>query len=89
MASLRECFGADVVPRFEAIHAVLRERHPDEWLLRWNLLESLVKLGQVESLGAALTHDLELLELRFAHREPIATGLAYLRSIGLTAKNHH
>jgi len=87
IAGLRECFGADVVPRFEAIHAALCERHPDEWLLRWNLLESLVKLGQGESLGAALAHELELLELRFAHQEPIATGLAYLREVGLTAKN--
>jgi hypothetical protein len=85
LSTVRECFGAGVVPRFEAIHRDLCERHPDEWLLRWNLLESLVKLGgQGPALGSQLSSELEQLELRYLQREPIATGLAYLRAIGLT-----
>ncbi|HEX3595186.1 MAG TPA: hypothetical protein VHU80_08795, partial [Polyangiaceae bacterium] len=54
---------------------------PDEWLLRWNLLESLVKLGERPDLVARLERDLERLELHFERREPIATGLAYVRSL--------
>lgn len=82
ISTLRECFGADVVPRFEQIQRALDEHYPDEWLLRWNLLESLVKLGQSTGLGGQLVQQLEQLELRYQHREPIATGLSYLRSLG-------
>jgi hypothetical protein len=66
---------------------VLRE-HPDDWLLRWNLLEAL--LAGTDASGApgsparlalarALEDDLEALELAFAGEQPIATGLRYLR----------
>jgi len=79
--ALRECFGAEVVPRFETIYATLAARHPEEWLLRWSLLESLVKLGQGADLKQRLASDLALLEVRYAHREPIATGLAYLQRL--------
>ena len=85
LSALRESFGSQVVPRFEAIHCALNERYPDEWLLRWNLLESLIKLSEQGSLGASLEGELERLEIQFAHREPIATGLAYLRGLGLTS----
>jgi phenylalanine-4-hydroxylase len=81
LCALRECFGAEVVPRFEAIYRTLAERHPQEWLLRWSLLENLIKLGQGADLKQCLVSDLEQLELRYAHREPIATGLAYLRRL--------
>jgi hypothetical protein len=84
LSGLRESFGAAVVPRFEAIHRALAERHPDEWLLRWNLLESLIKLNEGASLRSTFEAELEQLEIRFAHREPIATGLSYLR--GLSAR---
>ncbi|HEY2735261.1 MAG TPA: aromatic amino acid hydroxylase [Polyangiales bacterium] len=82
LSALREGFGSAVVPRFEAIHRSLAERYPDEWLLRWNLLESWIKLGEGAALRTALEAELEQLEIRFAYREPIATGLAYLRGLG-------
>lgn len=81
LAALRQSFGSAVVPAFAAIHRELCERYPDEWLLRWNLLESLLKLRAGSELQAQLTHELEQLEIRYAHREPIATGLAYLRAL--------
>ncbi|HKP62222.1 MAG TPA: aromatic amino acid hydroxylase [Polyangiales bacterium] len=77
---LRAGCGGGVVGRFEKIYAELEVGYPDEWLLRWNLLEGLVKLGEKASLGERIAQQLEGMELRFAHREPIATGLAYLRS---------
>jgi phenylalanine-4-hydroxylase len=82
LAALRGSFGSQVVPHFEAIHRSLGERFPEEWLLRWNLLESLIKLGERGALATTLEAELERLELRFAHREPIATGLSYLRGLG-------
>jgi phenylalanine-4-hydroxylase len=85
LAALQNAFGTDVVPELERVHRTLCEQYPDEWLLRWNLLESLVKLGQGASLTSQLTRELQQLELRYAHREPIATGLRYLRSLGLAA----
>lgn len=85
LEALRSSFGAQVVPRFEAIHQTLCDNYPDEWLLRWNLLESLVKLAEGPALQAQLTAELETLELRYAHREPIATGLSYLRALGLNS----
>ncbi len=64
--------------RLIAIHEELRERYPEEWLLRWNLLEGLLRAGQLGTEAKALREELEHLELRFAHKEPIAMGLAYL-----------
>jgi phenylalanine-4-hydroxylase len=83
LSALREGFGSNVVSSFERIHEALQANYPDEWLLRWNLLESLAKLGKSAalSLTADLTRELEQLELRYANREPIATGLAYVRSL--------
>jgi phenylalanine-4-hydroxylase len=82
LEALRQSFGSAVVPAFEVIHRELCERYPEEWLLRWNLLESLLKLKAGSELQAQLTRELEQLEIRYAHREPIATGLAYLRALG-------
>lgn len=81
LSVLREGLGSRVVPTFERIHDQLESHYPDDWLLRWNLLESLAKLGKGAELGADLTRELERLELRYAHREPIATGLSYVRSL--------
>jgi phenylalanine-4-hydroxylase len=81
LSALRQGFGGDVVRTFEGVHAALESSYPEDWLLRWNLLESLAKLGKGATLGADLTRELERLELRYAHREPIATGLAYVRSL--------
>jgi phenylalanine-4-hydroxylase len=77
----RERAGTDVVPRFERLASELDARYPQEWLLRWNLLESLVKLGKAPWLAERLREELERLEIRYLHREPIATGLRYLRAL--------
>jgi phenylalanine-4-hydroxylase len=107
-AVLRGEFGQHAAAKIEAVYKVLESTYPDEWLLRWNLLEALVELGlttggaravpltaaagargrasvtpAVQPLGAKLQAQLEKMEIRFAHREPIATGLRYLRARGL------
>ncbi len=81
LAAWRSLAGSDLVREFEAIAARLDRAYPDEWLLRWNLLESLVKLGERSGLTERLERDLELLEVRFEHLEPIASGLGYIRSL--------
>jgi phenylalanine-4-hydroxylase len=73
--------GTDLVGRFERISEELDRAYPDDWLLRWNLLESLVKVSAEGTLSAHLTHDLELLEIKYLHLEPIATGLAHIRTL--------
>ena len=81
-ALLRDRLGGQAVARLCAMHRTLADRFPDEWLLRWSVLEALVSLGAAEHPTAqSLTRELEHLELRYAHREPIATGLAYLRAL--------
>jgi phenylalanine-4-hydroxylase len=74
--------GNEVVSSFEQIAAALEADFTDDWLLRFNLLESLVKLGEGAALKGRLERELEALEIRFAHREPIATGLRYVRALG-------
>jgi phenylalanine-4-hydroxylase len=81
IAAWRSLAGSDLVREFEAIAARLEREYPDEWLLRWNLLESLVKLGERGGLAERIERDLERLEVRFQHLEPIASGLGYIRSI--------
>jgi phenylalanine-4-hydroxylase len=66
---------------FPGVHAELAAHHPAEWLLRWNLLESSLKLGMKGALAEALERELEALERHFEHRQPIASGLAYLRTL--------
>jgi phenylalanine-4-hydroxylase len=78
LAVHRSLLGARAVAAFEQIHRELQQDHPEEWLLRWNLLESLLKLGEGPELSQTLTAELDLLEERFSHREPIASGLRYL-----------
>lgn len=74
------------------IHRVLAREYPQEWLLRWNLLEILGNLGKVAKVDETggrggggtsatrerLREELELLEETFGRREPIASGLRYL-----------
>jgi phenylalanine-4-hydroxylase len=79
--AFREAGGGSVGDAVGAIVERLDEAFPDEWLLRWNLLESLVKIGERPELSRRLERDLERLELRFDRLEPIATGLAYVRSL--------
>ena len=61
-----------------ATHLALQHEHPDEWLLRWNLLETLTEQGLEPGRCAQLAAELWQLEERFAHRNPIAMGLRYL-----------
>jgi len=79
--TFRNRAGSAAVPLFQAIHRELNARFPDEWLLRWNLLECLCKWGETGSFGPELERELLALELKFAQREPIASGLRYLASL--------
>ncbi len=85
IAAFRRQLGGAAVPAFAAVHAELSRSFPDEWLLRWNLLECLCKLGEGEPNTRSLTHTLQsellALELKFSRREPIASGLRYLSSL--------
>jgi phenylalanine-4-hydroxylase len=67
-----------VTAAFPAIHAALGRDHPREWLLRWNLLETLLKIGAEGDLARSLRAELERLEVGYDHRQPIASGLRYL-----------
>ncbi|HEX4339664.1 MAG TPA: aromatic amino acid hydroxylase [Polyangiaceae bacterium] len=83
-------FGSATVAELAVILAQLDDSFPDEWLLRWNLLESLAKLGEGSDLAGRLERDLERLELRYDGKEPIATGLDYVRSLlGLEPSRGH
>jgi len=79
--AFRNRAGSAALPAFRAIHSELRARFPDEWLLRWNLLECLCKWGETGAFNAELERELFALELKFAEREPIASGLRYLASL--------
>jgi phenylalanine-4-hydroxylase len=63
---------------FPRVWSALMRDHPPEWLLRWNLLESLLKAGEEGELALGLRAELERLEVEFEHRQPIASGLRYL-----------
>ncbi len=63
---------------FGRVVAELDRDYPDEWLLRWNLLESLLKAKADGPAARDLRSALERLEVRFDHRLPIASGLRYL-----------
>ena len=85
IVAFRQQLGSAAVPAFSEVHAELSRNFPDEWLLRWNLLECLCKLGEgkaeAQPLGQTLRAELLALELKFSHREPIASGLRYLSSL--------
>ena len=81
IAAFRGHAGSGVVSGFLPIVADLDREFSEEWLLRWNLLECLVKLGEQGPLAVSLETALARLEVRFSHREPIATGLRYLSSL--------
>lgn len=81
VAAFRSRFGSDLAEEVERI-AVAMDRHfPEEWLLRWTLLEGLARAGRFGALTTRLENELELLEVRFQRLEPIATGLAYVRAL--------
>jgi phenylalanine-4-hydroxylase len=63
----------------ESLHAELLAGYPHEWLLAWNLLESLLDLGLAEDpLARELERRLRSLEDHYDGRHPIALGLEYL-----------
>jgi phenylalanine-4-hydroxylase len=66
---------------FPRVHDALIRAYPEEWLLRWNLLESLLKVHQTGVLAESLKAELERLEVTFDYRQPIASGLAYLERL--------
>jgi len=66
---------------FPRVHDALLRNFPDEWLLRWNLLESLLKVKDGGPLGTTLRSELERLEVAFDYRQPIASGLRYLAGL--------
>jgi phenylalanine-4-hydroxylase len=63
---------------FPRIFDTLVRKYPREWLLRWNLFESLLKAQEGGPIVRAVRTELEELEVRFNHQEPIASGLEYL-----------
>jgi phenylalanine-4-hydroxylase len=84
LAAVRSSLGSDVVPVFERVHRDLCRHFEHDWLLRWNLLESLQKLGLEVNLAVELRRELEQLEVYYQYRQPIASGLSYL---GRVARN--
>jgi phenylalanine-4-hydroxylase len=78
LSALRSELGSAIVPVFEALHRELKRLDPEDWLLRWNLLESLLKLGAETPLIETLRDELWELELSHRRQQPIASGLRYL-----------
>lgn len=77
-AQARNHQGQVVEHELVALHAALQRDWPDEWLLRWGLLESLTKLDLDPLRRDALVKELWRLEHQLAGRHPIAMGLRYL-----------
>lgn len=70
----------DLVEGFRAIERDLAG-HPDEWLLRWNLLECLRKVDKDRALQTKLRDDLLEIEKADFDGLPITTGLRYLKMV--------
>ncbi len=68
----------ELVQGFEQIHAALLEKLPNDWLLRWNLLECLRKVGSETPLCNVLRRELLEIEAQAPRDLPITTGLRYL-----------
>ena len=60
------------------VHARLSREYPEEWLLRWNLLETLTRQHLAPDLRQRLEAELLKLEVDYAYEQPIASGLRYL-----------
>ena len=81
LGALRSSLGSEVVPVFERVHRELCAHFEHDWLLRWNLLESLQKLSLEGPVAALLRRELEQLEVHYQYRQPIASGLSYLSRV--------
>jgi phenylalanine-4-hydroxylase len=75
----------ELVGCLTSIEDSVRREHPEDWLLLWNLLESLGKAriagSRSSALRAVVEADLAALDIALGHRQPIAAGLAYLRQV--------
>lgn len=67
----------DLVGGFQEIEDEL-QKHPDEWLLRWNLAECLRKRNEGDELVERLRRELLDIEKTDPKTLPITTGLRYL-----------
>jgi hypothetical protein len=84
--------GDPIATVFPRVHAALIREFPDEWLLRWNLLESVLaraaQPGQstpaLRGLADRLGAELERLEVALDRRQPIASGLRALAALTAT-----
>lgn len=63
---------------YPLVHQQLGRDFPREWLLRWNLVETLQKLRADPELAATMRDELAALEVSYQYEQPIATGLRYL-----------
>jgi phenylalanine-4-hydroxylase len=70
----------ELVDGFRSLDAELAG-HPDEWLLRWNMLESLRKVDRGHALQEKLRDDLLEIEKTDYDSLPITTGLKYLEMV--------
>jgi hypothetical protein len=70
--------GGGLPSALRTVHEALVREYPHEWLLRWNILESLRKAGAPDDVTRPLWQELEHLEEVFQNREPIASGLRHL-----------
>jgi phenylalanine-4-hydroxylase len=80
-ATFRNSARLDAADEAASVAARLDDAYPEEWLLRWNLLEGLTKMRGRPELASRLEAQLERLELRYEGLEPIATGLEYIRGL--------
>lgn len=74
----RDGWGARAAQTLTELHVRLQQDFPNEWLLRWNLLEALTRFAPHHAAREDLTRELTRLERRFAGAEPIALGLRHL-----------
>jgi len=68
----------EAVREFTRIHERLDLEFPDEWLLRWNLLECLIKVAGGARLQARLVARLKEIETARFRQLPIGMGLRFL-----------
>ncbi len=77
-AAARAQAGRAAGDELSTLHETLLREGRAEWLLRWNLLESLTRLELDPARRERLAAELWQLEHRFGGRHPIAMGLRYL-----------
>lgn len=68
-----------MVTQFSQIHTDLCQNHPEEWLLRWNILECLVKADRHAcDLAQKIIAELSIRAAQEPSDGPLAFGLSYL-----------